>query len=43
MNLTKDLYLIPSGLEGALYAHEIRFAKTQKLYILFYGPTFGGH
>ena len=30
-------------LEGALYAHEIRFAKTQKLEIFFYGPTFGGH
>ena len=30
-------------LKGALYAHEIRFAKTQKLEIFFYGPTFGGH
>ena len=30
-------------LEGALYAHEIRFAKTQKLDLFFYGPTFGGH
>ena len=30
-------------LEGALYAHEVRFAKTQKLEIFFYCPTFGGH
>ena len=30
-------------LESALYAHKIRFAKTQKMEIFFYGPTFGGH